>query len=142
MNDRNQAAERSPEYLILFDSLCHMCSRLVQFVLKRDKQEKFYFAPLQSEIGQTILKAYGLPPHDWDSFVYLRKGKCLLKSTAALYVLKDLGGVWQLFYPFSLVPKVILDPVYDWVARNRYAWFGQRQSCLLPDKRMRQRFLE
>ncbi|MGP1908592.1 thiol-disulfide oxidoreductase DCC family protein [Metabacillus sp. JX24] len=127
--------------ILLFDGVCNFCDGTVQFVLKHDKKEAFSFASLQSEAGQSLLRKHGLPLEDYDSFVYLDEGKVHTKSTAALRVLKELGGIYKAMYLLIAVPKPIRDAVYMMIAKNRYKWFGKKDACTLPSKEVRKRFL-
>ncbi|KEZ48409.1 thiol-disulfide oxidoreductase DCC family protein [Metabacillus indicus] len=127
--------------ILLFDGVCNFCDGTVQFVLKHDKKEVFSFASLQSEAGQSLLRKHGLPLEDYDSFVYLDEGKVHTKSTAALRVLKELGGIYRALYLLIAVPKPIRDAVYMMIAKNRYKWFGKKDACTLPSKDVRKRFL-
>ncbi|MEM5017169.1 thiol-disulfide oxidoreductase DCC family protein [Metabacillus indicus] len=127
--------------ILLFDGVCNFCDGTVQFVLKHDKKEVFSFASLQSEAGQSLLRKHGLPLEDYDSFVYLDEGKVHTKSTAALRVLKELGGIYRALYLLIAVPKPIRDAVYMMIAKNRYKWFGKKDACTLPSKEVRKRFL-
>lgn len=127
--------------ILLFDGVCNFCDGTVQFVLKHDKKEAFSFASLQSEAGQSLLRKHGLPLEDYDSFVYLDEGKVHTKSTAALRVLKELGGIYRALYLLIAVPKPIRDAVYMMIAKNRYKWFGKKDACTLPSKEVRKRFL-
>lgn len=120
-----------PSRLLLFDGECWLCNRLLQFVLKRDKRKRFYFAPLQSEIGRQVKERASLEPGE-ESMLYLRMGKCLAGSTATLYVLRDLGGIWSLFFLLILVPIPLRDAVYNVVARHRHRLFKEKRSCSLP----------
>lgn len=120
-----------PERLLLFDGECWLCNRMLRFVLKRDKKRRFYFAPLQSEMGQKMKELAQRSP-DEDSMLYFRLGHCFSKSTAVLYVLRDLGGLWSLFFLFILMPAPVRDAVYAFVARHRHRWFKEKRSCPLP----------
>ncbi|MGD6794598.1 thiol-disulfide oxidoreductase DCC family protein [Metabacillus indicus] len=127
--------------ILLFDGVCNFCDGTVQFVLKHDKKEAFSFASLQSEAGQSLLRKHGLPLEDYDSFVFLDEGKVHTKSTAALRVLKELGGIYRALYLLIAVPKPIRDAGYMMIAKNRYKWFGKKDACTLPSKDVRKRFL-
>lgn len=127
--------------ILLFDGVCNFCDGTVQFVLKHDKKGAFSFASLQSEAGQSLLRKHGLPLEDYDSFVYLDEGKVHTKSTAALRVLKELGGIYRALYLLIAVPKPIRDAGYMMIAKNRYRWFGKKDACTLPSKDVRKRFL-
>ena len=127
--------------ILLFDGVCNLCNGFVQFVIKRDKNDKIKFASLQSEIGQKLLLQHQLPLNQFQSFVYIKNNKFILKSTAALTLMKDIGGIWQLFYAFIIVPKCIRDYVYSFVAKNRYKWFGKQNACMIPTKELMNKFL-
>ena len=126
--------------VILFDGYCNLCSRSVQFVLKHDRKAKFRFASLQSEYGKTMLQKHQLPTESFGTFVLVDDDKIHFKSTAALRVVKSLSGMWPLLYVFIIVPRFIRDAVYGFVARNRYKWFGKRDSCWLPKPEWKERF--
>ena len=127
--------------ILLFDGVCNLCNGIVQFTIKRDRGEKFKFASLQSGSGQTLLKKFGLPTDDFDSFVYIKGDKYFLKSTAGLHLLKDLGVIWKLFYFFIIFPRPLRDLFYNIIARSRYRIFGKRNTCMIPTPKMNQRFL-
>jgi predicted DCC family thiol-disulfide oxidoreductase YuxK len=131
----------TPPYILLFDGVCNLCNRTVQFVIKRDNNAKFRFASLQSDIGQALLKRFGLPLNDFDSFVLIKGDKYYLRSTAGLHVLKELGGGWKLFYALIIFPRAFRDFIYSMVARTRYKVFGKRDSCMIPTPEQRDRFL-
>lgn len=128
--------------VILFDGYCNLCSGTVQFVLKHDRKAKFRFASLQSEYGKSVLQKHQLPTESFDTFVLVEDDKIHFKSTAALRVVKSLSGMWPLLYVFIIVPRFIRDAVYGFVARNRYKWFGKRDSCWLPKPEWKERFLD
>ena len=113
----------------------------MQFVIKPDKKSRIKFASLQSVFGQKILLEHNLPLNDLNSFVYLKNNKYYLKSTAALYLLKDLGGGWQLLFGFMIIPKLIRDFVYSIVAKNRYRWFGKNNECMILNEDLQRRFI-
>lgn len=128
--------------IILFDGVCNLCNGFVQFIIKRDPEAKFKFASIQSESGQSLLNKLGLPTNDFDSFVYIKGDTYFLKSSAGLNVLKDLGGVWQLFNVFVIIPIFIRDFFYNFIAKTRYKIFGKRDTCMIPTPEIKQRFLE
>ncbi|MBX2925328.1 MAG: thiol-disulfide oxidoreductase DCC family protein [Chitinophagaceae bacterium] len=127
--------------VILFDGVCNLCNNSVQFVIKNDKKKAFYFTSLQSNAGQQLLEQYRLSPDRFDSFVLIENKKAYTRSTAALRVVKRLGGLWTLLYGFIIIPPFIRNALYDWVARNRYQWFGKSESCMLPTPELKARFL-
>ena len=126
--------------VIYFDGVCGLCNRFVDFVLARDMARRFRFAPLQ---GSTATLRFG-PSGDVDpsTIVLEEDGVMYERSTAALRIISRLGGVWSLMAVFGLVPRPVRDAAYDWVARNRYAWFGKRDSCRLPTPEERAAFLD
>ncbi|KGP90226.1 thiol-disulfide oxidoreductase [Pontibacillus chungwhensis BH030062] len=126
--------------IVLFDGECNFCDQSVQFIIKRDPKGYFSFASLQSEVGQDLLKKYEIPA-DTDSFVLIEGGRAYTKSSAALRVCKHLKGAWKAFHLFAIVPKFVRDFAYEIFAKNRYKWFGKKDSCMLPSKDIRKRFL-
>ncbi len=128
--------------ILLFDGVCNLCNRVVQFTIKRDPEGKFRFAALQSEGGQALLKKFNLPKNDFDSLVLIEGEKYFLRSAAVLRVLKGLGGGWKLFYGLMIFPRPLRDFIYGIVARTRYRIFGKRDSCMVPDGDVKERFLK
>lgn len=126
--------------IILFDGECNFCDCSVQFIIKRDPKAIFSFASLQSDIGKQLLAAYGLSGNI-DSMVLITDGRAHIKSNAALRIAKELSGIWKLAYVFIIVPHPLRDFFYDFVARNRYKWFGKKGSCAIPSPDVRKRFL-
>ncbi len=131
--------EASP--VIYFDGVCNLCTGAVQFVLKRDRKEVFQFASLQGEAGQKMLLENELPSHHYKSFIIEENGKIYTGSTAALRVLKLLGGLWPVLYVFIIVPPFVRDAVYNFISDHRYKWFGKKESCWLPKPEWEKRFL-
>ena len=127
--------------VILFDGVCNFCNSAVNFTIKRDKKALIQFAPLQSEKGRLFLRQYNLPIAEMKSFVFIEEGKAYTQSTAALKVCRHLSGLWSLCYGFIIVPKFIRDGLYNWIAKNRYKWFGVREQCMIPTPEVRKRFL-
>lgn len=128
--------------VIFFDGVCNLCNRSVQFVIKRDRAKKFRFASLQGKTAALVLKELNIAPADSDSFILLDEKKVYTRSTAALRVLRELGGLWKLLYVFIIVPPFIRDGIYNFIARNRYKWFGKREECMIPTPELKERFLE
>jgi predicted DCC family thiol-disulfide oxidoreductase YuxK len=128
--------------IIFFDGVCNLCEGTVQFLLKRNKKKNLLFASLQSNSGQQMLKHFNLPLNNFNSFVFIENGKLYQRSAGALRVTKYLSGLWPLLYAFLIVPPFIRNAVYDFVARNRYKWYGQKNECWLPTPELQKRFLE
>lgn len=133
--------------IVLYDGVCGLCNRLVQFLLKRDTDNRFRFASLQSEFARDLLTLRGADPDDLDT-VYVVKdygqpeSSLLARSDAVLYMLDQLGGVWKLATVGRVLPKAIRDLAYKVVAHNRYRVFGKHESCILPEPKHRNKFLD
>ncbi|MCL4693694.1 MAG: thiol-disulfide oxidoreductase DCC family protein [Candidatus Hydrogenedentes bacterium] len=128
--------------VLLFDGVCNLCNKAVQFIIKRDKDALFRFASLQSDAGQALLNQHDLPTEDFDTMVYLEGDSVYTRSTAGLRIARRLGGLWPLLYAFIVIPRPIRDAVYGVIVRNRYRWFGKRDDCMVPTPDLRARFLE
>lgn len=129
--------------IILFDGVCNLCQFSVRFIIDRDPLGHFEFASLQSAVGQRIMRDFGQDPQSINSVILVQEGKMFQKSTAALQIAKQLSGGWPLFYwVFGWLPIGVRDPVYNWIARNRYSWFGQQDACRMPTPELRARFLD
>lgn len=127
--------------ILLFDGVCNLCNKTVQFIIRADKKELFKFTSLQSTTGQRLLTKVKLPTSHFDSIVMIDEGKVYTKSTAALTVCKKLGGIWLFLYPLILIPKPFRDGIYQLIAKNRYKWFGKSNDCMLPSPDIKKRFL-
>ncbi len=128
--------------VILFDGVCNLCNGAVQYVIKHDAQKQFQFASLQSNFGQQVLAQYRLSNTNFSSFILLKNGKIYLKSTAALLVAKQLQGAVSWLYLFRVIPTFIRNGVYNFIAKNRYKWFGKQAACWLPTPELKDRFLD
>ncbi|WP_375580530.1 thiol-disulfide oxidoreductase DCC family protein [Marivirga tractuosa] len=126
--------------IIFFDGVCNLCNGAINFIIDRDKKGYFKFAPLQSEVAKKYIPQSVI--EKTDSILYWDAGNLYSKSSAALRIAKKLDGFWKVFYVFIIIPKFIRDFVYDFIARNRYKWFGKRDSCRMPTKDIKNRFLE
>lgn len=127
--------------VILFDGVCNLCNSSVNFVIDRDPAGYFRFAALQSEPGALLLRRHGLDEAFLDGVVLIEAGRCYSKSGAVLRVARRLGWFWPLMALFLVIPPVIRDWVYGIVAKRRYRWFGQRESCRMPTPELESRFL-
>lgn len=119
--------------IVLYDGYCQLCSRWVQFLLKRDYKKNIQFVPLQSEEGKQILKSYvyendRIP----DTVIYIENDSLFIKSTAILRLIRHFRGIWKVLYLFIIIPKFIRDKVYDCIAKKRYIWFKKRDNCFIP----------
>ena len=127
--------------ILLFDGHCNLCDNLVKFIIKKDSRSIIKFASLQSPQGKLLLQRHEFLANNFDFIIYIRHGKCFIKSTALLFILRDLGGIWKLFYPFIIIPAFIRDFLYNIIAKRRYKLFGWQESCTIPTPDIRQRFL-
>jgi predicted DCC family thiol-disulfide oxidoreductase YuxK len=128
--------------IILFDGVCNFCNAMVNFIIRQDKRNIFQFATLQSHSGKKLLGEYNINWKESDSFVIIENGKAFQKSSAALRLYNKLPWYWKWTQVFWIVPKFIRDGVYNFIARNRYRWFGKKEECMIPTAEMKQKFLE
>ena len=129
--------------LIIFDGICNLCNSSVLFVIKRDKKDKFLFAPLQSDIGKKIVNEFHIDTNVTDSILlYNPKTKSIHhKSSAALRIAKQLSFPSNLMSVFFIVPTFIRNWVYDFIAKNRYNWYGKKESCMIPSPELLSKFI-
>ena len=128
--------------LILFDGVCNLCNAWVQYVIKRDKKDNFRFAALQSDIGQGIIDEFKIDTKNTDSILlYSNEEGLCYKSTAVLKIAQGLGLPYNLASIFYIVPPFIRNWVYDFVARNRYKWYGKQDECMIPTPELKSKFL-
>lgn len=127
--------------IILFDGVCNFCNSSVNFIIDRDKEAFFKFAPLQSEIGQKLLGESGIDKTVTDSVVLIEDGKAYVRTTAALRIARRLSGYWSWFYGFIVVPSFFRDIFYKLFAKYRYKMFGKTDACMMPTPEIRSRFL-
>lgn len=128
--------------VLFFDGFCNLCNSSVQFIIRHDKKKNFLFASLQSRAGQeAIQNLSGQNKEVSDSVILLLNGTYYIKSAAALYVCKLLGGAWAFFFAGMILPRFLRDGIYDFISRNRYKWFGKKDACMMPMPELRERFL-
>jgi len=127
--------------IILFDGVCNFCNFWVNFVIKRDKEDLFRFAALQSEKAKEFIGNFNFDTSKLDTFILVAGNKIFTKSTAALMICKQLNGLIKILYPFIILPKFFRDFIYDLVAENRYKLFGRKESCRVPTEEEKLKFL-
>jgi len=127
--------------IILFDGVCNLCNGAVTYIIKRDKKNVFKFAALQSEIGRELTSKFNIDTTKVDSIILIDGEKHYEKSSAALHIAKNLSGAYPLLFGFMIVPKFIRNAVYDYIAKNRYKWFGKKESCMIPTAELKSKFL-
>lgn len=128
--------------VIFFDGVCNLCNASVQFVIEHDKENYFKYSALQGDFAKEILPKFNINPSHFNSILLVENGTLYTKSSAALRVAKKLNGFWPLLYGFIVVPKFIRDWVYDIIARNRYKWWGKKESCWVPTPALRAKFYD
>ncbi len=119
--------EMQAKKIVFFDGVCHLCNTFVDHLIQGDQQHKLYFAPLQGVTASQLLPAE--QTKQLNSVIYFREGSSLQESQAVLQVLQDLGGLYKIFVIFKIIPSKLSNIIYRWVAKNRYAWFGERDFC-------------
>jgi len=130
--------------LILFDGVCNLCNSSVQYIIKNDKKNRFMFAPLQSEAGKQIIEKFNIDTTQVDSIILYNPDKDNInyKSTAALKVASQLGFPTNILSVFLIIPSFISNWVYDYIAKNRYKWYGKKDACMIPTPELKSKFLE
>lgn len=127
--------------VLLFDGVCNYCNYWVNFAIKRDKKKILRFTPLQGETAKKILSQYSITVTDLSSVIVVENNKAYTQSSAAIRMFRHLGGGWKLFYGMIIFPKFIRDFFYNIIARNRYKWYGKRETCMIPGPNISERFL-
>ena len=128
--------------LVLFDGVCNLCDASVQYIIKHDKDNAFLFTALQSEVGQQIIKEFNIDTNKIDSIIlYSNEYGISYKSTAALKIASKLGFPRNLLSVFLIIPTIIRNWVYDYIAKNRYKWYGKKEECMIPTPDLKSKFL-
>ncbi|MFZ9587376.1 MAG: thiol-disulfide oxidoreductase DCC family protein [Crocinitomicaceae bacterium] len=127
--------------IIIFDGICILCNRFVQFTLKKDRSKQFYFTTAQSDFTKEQLKDLHISVSPMDSVLYVKNNRVLTESAAVLGILSDLGGWWKLMSIFKVIPPFIRNAIYRFCAKRRYRVFGMRDACMIPDPEWKDRFL-
>lgn len=127
--------------IVLFDGVCNYCNAMVNFAIRNDKKAVIKFAPLQSEAGRMLKEKFRVDPRI-DSVIFVDDGKAYTHSDAAIRITKYLNWPSKALYAFKIVPRFIREPLYKWIARNRYKWFGKKDTCMVPGHGIIERFLD
>jgi len=128
--------------IILFDGVCNLCNSSINYVIDHDKKDVFRFVSLQSELGKTIQEYIGLENKNLDTIILYIPGKAYyIKSTAALHIMKEFSGFWILMQFFTIIPSIIRDVIYNFIAKNRYKWYGKQETCRVPTPELTAKFL-
>lgn len=128
--------------IVVFDGVCNLCNWVVQLIIRHDPDGHVQFASLQSDVGRTLLESHGLNRIEPETIVLVRDDRVSTMSDAALEIARDMGVPFSLLYPLIVLPKGFRDWAYRIVARNRYRWFGRRDSCMMPTPELKRRFLD
>lgn len=129
--------------IILFDGVCNLCNSFVNKIIAKDNKNEFVFASLESEIGNKITKHLHINTSKIDSIILYEPGVSYdFKSTAALKIMKAFGGMYRLTQIGYILPEIVRDGIYDIVAKNRYKWFGKKDSCMIPTPELKAKFLD
>ena len=129
--------------IVLFDGVCNLCDGMVQLLIKKDKNDVFRFVMLQSDLGKKITDYIGVDTVKTDSIILYEPGHAYhVKADAAIQIAKNIGGIYSLLDIFSIFPSWLKNSVYDFVAKNRYKWFGKKEACMIPTPEIKAKFLE
>lgn len=141
MNTNTEVPEG--KLIVLFDGVCNFCNDSVQRIIKHDPKDRFRFASLQSEVGRELTAERGIDTTQVDSIILIDPGNAYyIKSTAALQIAKKMDGFYPLLQVFLIFPQGFRDWLYDYIAKNRYQWFGTREECKIPTKEEQNKFIE
>ncbi|MFH6996500.1 thiol-disulfide oxidoreductase DCC family protein [Flavobacterium sp. FlaQc-57] len=128
--------------IILFDGVCNLCNSAVQFIIKNDKKDIYRFAALQSDLGKEICNYIGIDQNKIDSIILYNPGVAYYyKSSAVLEISKDLGGIYSLLTIFKILPEKLRNYTYDYIAKNRYKWYGKKESCMITTPELKAKFI-
>ena len=128
--------------IILFDGVCNLCNSSVQFVIQHDEKDIFRFVALQSDLGKEIIKHIGIDATKIDSIILYEPGIAYYyKSNATIKIAETLGEFLSMIWIFKILPLSIRDLVYDYIAKNRYKWYGKKENCMIPTPEIQSKFL-
>ncbi|WP_136481210.1 thiol-disulfide oxidoreductase DCC family protein [Cognatitamlana onchidii] len=132
------------KHLVLFDGVCNLCNSSIQFIIKHDKQQHFRFAPLQGKTGQALIKTFNIDTAKTDSILLYspKTNDITYKSSAALKIAQNLNFPINMLAVFLILPAFLRNVVYDFIAKNRYKWFGKKESCMIPTPELTSKFLD
>lgn len=133
--------DTSQHPVVLFDGVCNLCNGSVNFILDRDPRGRIHFGALQSPVSMALLDSLHYRGCLMHSVLLVKNGRVYDRSRAALEIARMLSGGWPLLYGFMILPPFVRNLVYDWIARNRYRWFGKREACRMPTPDLKSRFL-
>src|SRR5688572_14864114 len=129
------------EKIVLFDGVCNYCNAMVNFAIRNDRKGILKFATLQSETGKQLKSKYNIPA-EIDSVILIENDRVYTYSDAAIRIARYLRWPAKMLYGFIIIPRFIREPIYKWIAKNRYKWFGKKDECMVPGPDIKSRFLE
>lgn len=132
---------KRPKSIVFFDGVCNLCNASIDFILKRDSKNQFLVGALQEDFSKKILSNYSVKQDYLDSLILLEGSQIYFKSSAALRIARQLKGFWPIFYILIVLPLWVRDPIYDWIGRNRYRWFGKKNTCRIASPSEQAKFL-
>ena len=136
-------AKETAKKIILFDGVCNLCNSSVLFIIKRDKKDRFRFAALQSEVGKKLARERNIDTSKIDSIILIEPHIAYYtQSTAVLKIGQSFGGLWRVLWIFEWIPSRIRNRFYDFIAKNRYRWYGKKDACMVPTPELKAKFLE
>ncbi|WP_372751240.1 thiol-disulfide oxidoreductase DCC family protein [Labilibaculum sp.] len=138
--EQYNSSQKYSNPIILFDGVCNLCDKSVQFLLTYNRKENLHFASLQSTFAKNLLQKENVQFQDLSTVIYIENGKAYTKSAAIFEVSKHLIYPWKAIHYFSFIPKRITDWLYELIAKNRYNWFGRKNECILPKSEWQDRF--
>lgn len=127
--------------IVFFDGVCNLCNASIDFIIKWDRENQFLVGALQDGFSIEVLSKYQVKADYLDSLVLLEDGEIFYRSTAALKIARNLSGLWPVFYPLIFLPNWLRDPVYDFIGKNRYRWFGKKNTCRIASPEEKIKFL-
>lgn len=127
--------------IVFFDGVCNLCNASIDFIIQKDNKNQFLVGALQDTFSKQILAGHQVKQDYLDSLVLLEEDQIFYKSTAALKIARKLSGIWPIFYPLIYLPTWLRDPVYDFIGKNRYRWFGKKNTCRIASPEEKAKFL-
>lgn len=128
--------------IIFYDGVCNMCNSFVNTIISLDKKNQLFFSPLNGKIAKKLLKEHSEKIKNIDSVIFYSHSKISVKSKAVIDIINSLGSLYKIISILNIIPSLLLDYIYDLVAKNRYSWFGKKSSCPMPDKKIVSQFIE
>ncbi len=140
---KRYSLENETKHIILFDGVCNLCNSSVQYIIKHDKKDTFRFAAIESTVGQVLTKKLGINTNKIDSIILIEPRKAYyLKLDAVLKIAYQLNPLWNVLRVFNFLPSKIKNLMYDYIAKNRYKWYGKSDTCMRPTPNIKAKFLD